>query len=80
MGVGLVRNGSRVPGRRMRLQIGVEKSDDIERTARIRGLERQLGKLQARGVSVALMEDALNGDLTSMLLVMRVLGVLDEAS
>jgi hypothetical protein len=64
----------------MRLQIGVEKSDDIERTARIRGLERQLGKLQARGVSVALMEDALNGDLTSMLLVMRVLGVLDEAS
>ena len=76
----MVRNGSRVPGRRMRLQIGVEKSDDIERTARIRGLERQLGKLQARGVSVALMEDALNGDLTSMLLVMRVLGVLDEAS
>ena len=69
-----------MPGRRMRLQIGVEKSDDIERTARIRGLERQLGKLQARGVSVALMEDALNGDLTSMLLVMRVLGVLDEAS
>jgi hypothetical protein len=76
----LGKNGGRVAGRRVRLQIGVEKSDDFERTARIKRLERRLGKLEPREVSTALVEDALNGDLTSMLLVMRVLGVLDEAS
>lgn len=68
-----------VPGRRVRKQIGIERSTDAESAGRLKSLKRRLGKLDSHNVAELLVEDALEGELTPMLLLLRILGCLDDA-
>jgi hypothetical protein len=65
-----------VPGRRTRKQIGIEKQADAEAAARMRRIPGPLKKLRTQEVAEMLMEDALNGDMTQMFLVLRLGGCL----
>ena len=65
-----------VPGRRIRKQIGVEVHADAEAAGRVKRIPGPLKKLRARLVAAMLMNEALNDDLTSMLLVLRLSGCL----
>ena len=65
-----------VPGRRTREQIGVEKNADAEAAGRVRRIRGPLEKLKAGMLAEMLVDDALSGDMTSMLLMLRLSGCL----
>lgn len=65
-----------VPGRRVRKQIGVEKQVDAEWAGRMKRIPGQLGKLEPRRVAEMLAENALKGEKTPMMLLLRLSGCL----
>lgn len=67
---------STTPGRRTRKQIGVEKRPDEERAGRLRRIPGQLEKLDPHKVADMLVEEALEGEMTQMLLLLRLGGFL----
>jgi len=69
---------STVPGRRTRKQIGVEKRVDTEVAGRTRRIAGRLEKLKSRKVAEMLADDALSGEITPLLLLLRLSGCLKE--
>lgn len=67
-----------VPGRRTRKQIGVEKHEDAEAAGRVRRIPGPLEKLRAGVLAEMLVDDALEGDMTSMRLMLRLSGCLGD--
>jgi hypothetical protein len=65
-----------VPGRRVRKQIGVEKHVDEEVATRMKRIPGRLRKLGARKVAEMLAEEALSGEMTPMMLLLRLSGCL----
>ena len=67
-----------VPGRRTRKQIGVEKRVETEVAGRTRRIAGRLEKPKSRKVADMLADDALNGEVTPLLLLLRLSGCLKE--
>jgi len=67
-----------VPGRRTRKQIGVEKRVETEVAGRTRRIAVRLEKPKSRKVADMLADDALNGEVTPLLLLLRLSGCLKE--
>ena len=63
-----------VPGRRTRKQIGVERRAETERVGRTKRIAGRLEKPGSRKVAEMLAEDALNGEMTALLLLLRLSG------
>jgi hypothetical protein len=65
-----------IPGRRTRKQIGVEKRADAEAAGRMRRIPGPLERLRSQEVAEMLMDEALNGEMTQMFLMLRLGGFL----
>jgi hypothetical protein len=67
-----------VPGRRVRVQVGVERLADEECADRLRKLEGRLLKLDSALVADLLAKDAAKGEITPALLLSRMVGYFGE--
>jgi hypothetical protein len=77
MGAKRVEKIATVPGRKVRKQIGVEKRSDVELAMRLKGVTGRLKKLESRAVANMLADDAEDGDLNALLLLLNLCGCFD---
>lgn len=69
-----------VPGKKVRKQIGVERSANVELAMRLRDTTGRLEKLDSRAVAKMLADDAEDGNLKALMMLLRISGCFDRAA
>ena len=69
-----------VPGKKVRKQIGVEKSADVELAMRLQDTTGRLEKLDSGAVARMLADDAEDGNLKALMMLLRISGCFDSAA
>jgi hypothetical protein len=68
-----------VPGMKVRKQIGVERSADVELAMRLQDVTGRLEKLESRAVAEMLADDAEDGSLKAVMLLLSLIGCFENA-
>lgn len=68
-----------VPGVKVRKQIGVERSADVELAMRLQDVTGRLKKLESRAVAKMLADDAEDGSLKAVMLLLSLIGCFENA-
>ena len=67
-----------VPEKKVRKQIGVEKSADVELAMRLQDTTGRLEKLDSGAVTRMLADDAEDGNSKALMLLLRIIGCFDS--